>query len=134
MKALTSLVVLITTLIMINGLNAELPAGQGDNSAVRQQIVSELLTPTFGNFANNIAKAFQSEDRTAIENAFRDAGWDWGYFNEPMKTGYDETPCNPQSIRLLVCSTDIINKLSTIDTSPCPPGQTIDERSFGTPN
>ncbi len=33
---------------------------------------------------------------TAIENAFRDAGWDWGYFNEPMKTGYDETPCNPQ--------------------------------------
>ena len=53
----------------VNGLNAELPAGQGDNSAIRQQMVSELLTPTFGNFANNIAKAFQGEDRTAIENA-----------------------------------------------------------------
>ena len=33
---------------------------------------------------------------TAIENSFRSAGYDWGYLNEPMKTGYDEKPCNPQ--------------------------------------
>lgn len=33
---------------------------------------------------------------TAIENAFRDGGWEWGYLNEPKKTGYNETPCNPQ--------------------------------------
>ena len=45
-----------------------------------------------------------------------------------------ETPCKPQSMRLLVCSTDMINKFSTIDTSPCPPGQTTDDRSSGTPN
>ena len=61
----------------VNGLNAELPAGQGDNSAVRQQIVSELLTPTFGNFANNIAKAFQGEDRTVIENAYVKNNFEW---------------------------------------------------------
>ena len=61
----------------INGLNAELPAGQGDNSAVRQQIVTELLTPTFGNFANNIAKAFQGEDRTVIENAYVKNNFEW---------------------------------------------------------
>ena len=61
----------------VNGLNAELPAGQGDNSAIRQQIVSELLTPTFGNFANNIAKAFQGEDRTAIENAYVKNNFEW---------------------------------------------------------
>ena len=33
---------------------------------------------------------------TAIENSFRSAGWEWGYLNEPKKTGYDEKPCNPQ--------------------------------------
>ena len=33
---------------------------------------------------------------TAIENSFRNAGWEWGYLNEPKKTGFDEKPCNPQ--------------------------------------
>lgn len=33
---------------------------------------------------------------TAVENSFRNAGWEWGYLNEPKKTGYDEKPCNPQ--------------------------------------
>lgn len=33
---------------------------------------------------------------TAIENAFRNSGWEWSYLNEPMKSGYDEIPCNPQ--------------------------------------
>ena len=42
------------------GLMQNFPAGQGDNSAIRQQIVSELLI-TFGNFANNIAKAFKAK-------------------------------------------------------------------------
>ena len=32
----------------------------------------------------------------AVENSFRNAGWEWGYLNEPKKTGYDEKPCNPQ--------------------------------------
>ena len=44
-----------------------------------------------------------------------------------------ETPCKPQSSLLLVCSTDIINIFPTIDTSPCPPGQTIDDIKLGTP-
>ena len=34
----------------------------------------------------------------------------------------------------LVSSTDIINILPTIDTSPWPPGQTTDEISFGIPS
>ena len=33
---------------------------------------------------------------TAVENAFRNAGYDWGYLNEPKNTGFNETPCNPQ--------------------------------------
>jgi hypothetical protein len=33
---------------------------------------------------------------TAIENAFRNGGWDISYLNEPKKSGYDEMPCNPQ--------------------------------------
>jgi len=33
---------------------------------------------------------------TAIENSFRNAGWEWGYLNEPKKTGCYEKPCNPQ--------------------------------------
>ena len=36
-----------------------------------------MLTPTFGNFANNIAKAFQGEDRTAIENAYVKNNFEW---------------------------------------------------------
>ena len=26
---------------------------------------------------------------TAIENSFRNGGWEWGYLNEPKKTGYN---------------------------------------------
>ena len=44
------------------------------------------------------------------------------------------TPIEPQSILLLFCSTDIINILPTIDTSPWPPGQTTDDTSEGIPS
>jgi hypothetical protein len=36
------------------------------------------------------------------------------------------TPCRPQSTRPRVCSTDMMRRLPTIDTSPCPPGQTTE--------
>ena len=41
------------------------------------------------------------------------------------------TPCTPQSSRPRVCSTDMKSRLPQIDTSPWPPGQTIDATSFG---
>ena len=43
------------------------------------------------------------------------------------------TPSKPQSILLLFSSTDIIKRFSTIETSPCPPGQTTDETRLGIP-
>ena len=43
---------------------------------------------------------------TAIENAFKNAGWDLGYLNEPKITGYDEKPCNPQHFH-----NELINEL-----------------------
>ena len=45
-----------------------------------------------------------------------------------------ETPSRPQSNRLLVCSTDIMRMSPTIETSPCPPGQTTDDIRFGIPS
>jgi hypothetical protein len=43
------------------------------------------------------------------------------------------TPWRPQSTRPRVCSTDMISRLPTIDTSPWPPGQTTELISCGTP-
>ena len=40
-------------------------------------------------------------------------------------------PCVPQSRRPRVCSTDMNSRLPWIETSPCPPGQTIEAASFG---
>ncbi len=41
------------------------------------------------------------------------------------------TPCTPQSRRPRVCSTDMNSRLPKIDTSPWPPGQTIEATSLG---
>ena len=41
------------------------------------------------------------------------------------------TPSSPQSTRPRVCSTDMIKRSPTIETSPCPPGQTTDDKSCG---
>src|SRR4029077_20462693 len=41
------------------------------------------------------------------------------------------TPCVPQSMRPRVSSTDMKSRLPYTDTSPWPPGQTIDAMSFG---
>ena len=41
------------------------------------------------------------------------------------------TPCVPQSRRPRVCSTDMNSRLPCTDTSPWPPGHTIDAASFG---
>ncbi len=41
------------------------------------------------------------------------------------------TPCVPQSSRPRVCSTDMTSRLPCTETSPCPPGQTIEASSFG---
>ena len=41
------------------------------------------------------------------------------------------TPCVPQSTRPRPSSTDMKRRLRWMETSPCPPGQTIDASSRG---
>ena len=50
---------------------------------------------------------------------------------EPLGAHRRLTPCVPQSSRPRVCSTDITSRLPCTETSPWPPGQTIDASSLG---
>ncbi len=49
-------------------LNQGLPARSPENQRLRAQIALDLYTPVFGNFANEIAKAFEQEDYQVIED------------------------------------------------------------------
>ena len=48
--------------------------------------------------------------------------------------GSEVTPSRPQSTRPLFCSTDMINKSPTIETSPWPAGQITDDFNAGIPS
>lgn len=58
-------------------LNQELPASEGNNKQLRQQIATAILTPNFGSAAASMGAAFGDEDPAKVMTAYVKGNFDW---------------------------------------------------------